>query len=242
MSLASVPARTPATHRSAGPVRTSSDADRAGALTDALASARARRQYQQQVGDDADDEQGAGGEQIVPLGRLGARTASSRRRRTWRSCDGPRSSTSIAGQHGADRPGARRRSTATARDAEPGVRRDGAVGGGGPTGAVTGSAERAVAHARACGSDHHRPLNRHVDRAGALLGRRGSTGRGHSASHRRHDRDRFLVGGRRRDLGLDHSGTLPCLRRGSSSRLVRSMRRPATIFWRVSAGSMTSST
>ncbi len=33
-----------------------------------------------------------------------------------------------------------------------------------------------------------------------------------------------------------HNGTLPCLRRGSSSRLVRSIRRPATIFWRVSGG------
>ena len=38
-----------------------------------------------------------------------------------------------------------------------------------------------------------------------------------------------------------HSGTLPCLRRGSSSRLVASIRSPATSFWRVSAGSMTSS-
>ena len=38
------------------------------------------------------------------------------------------------------------------------------------------------------------------------------------------------------------SGMLPCLRRGSSSRLVRSMARPATTFWRVSAGSITSST
>jgi hypothetical protein len=38
-----------------------------------------------------------------------------------------------------------------------------------------------------------------------------------------------------------HSGTLPCLRRGSSSRLVANIRRPATSFWRVSAGSITSS-
>ena len=38
-----------------------------------------------------------------------------------------------------------------------------------------------------------------------------------------------------------HSGTLPCLRLGSSSRLDASMRRPATNFWRVSAGSITSS-
>ena len=36
-------------------------------------------------------------------------------------------------------------------------------------------------------------------------------------------------------------GTLPCLRRGSSSRLDASMRNPATSFWRVSAGSITSS-
>ncbi len=39
----------------------------------------------------------------------------------------------------------------------------------------------------------------------------------------------------------DHSGTLPCLRRGNSSRLVASIRSPATSFWRVSAGSITSS-
>lgn len=38
-----------------------------------------------------------------------------------------------------------------------------------------------------------------------------------------------------------HNGTLPCLRRGSSSRLVANMRSPATSFWRVSAGSITSS-
>jgi len=42
-------------------------------------------------------------------------------------------------------------------------------------------------------------------------------------------------------LASDHSGTLPCLRRGSSSRLVASIRSPATSFWRVSAGSITSS-
>ena len=40
---------------------------------------------------------------------------------------------------------------------------------------------------------------------------------------------------------LHHSGTLPCLRCGSSSRLVASIRKPATSFWRVSAGSITSS-
>ena len=48
-----------------------------------------------------------------------------------------------------------------------------------------------------------------------------------------------------RDSGVyaaTYNGMLPCLRRGSSSRLLRSMVRPATIFWRVSAGSMTSST
>ena len=38
-----------------------------------------------------------------------------------------------------------------------------------------------------------------------------------------------------------HSGTLPCLRRGNSSRLVANIRNPATSFWRVSAGSITSS-
>ena len=42
-------------------------------------------------------------------------------------------------------------------------------------------------------------------------------------------------------IASDHSGTLPCLRRGSSSRLVASIRSPATSFWRVSAGSITSS-
>ncbi|CAB4592218.1 unannotated protein [freshwater metagenome] len=31
-------------------------------------------------------------------------------------------------------------------------------------------------------------------------------------------------------LGRAQSGTLPCLRRGSSSRLLRSIRKPATIF------------
>jgi hypothetical protein len=47
----------------------------------------------------------------------------------------------------------------------------------------------------------------------------------------------------RRSSGVDlaHSGTLPCLRRGSSSRLVANIRSPATSFWRVSAGSITSS-
>lgn len=42
-------------------------------------------------------------------------------------------------------------------------------------------------------------------------------------------------------VGSGHSGTLPCLRRGSSSRLVANIRSPATSFWRVSAGSITSS-
>jgi len=54
----------------------------------------------------------------------------------------------------------------------------------------------------------------------------------------------FFVGWHRRDVareGSHHSGMFPCLRRGSSSRLVRNIRRPATIFWRVSAGSITSS-
>ena len=41
--------------------------------------------------------------------------------------------------------------------------------------------------------------------------------------------------------GSVHSGTLPCLRRGNSSRLVANMRSPATSFRRVSAGSITSS-
>ena len=48
-------------------------------------------------------------------------------------------------------------------------------------------------------------------------------------------------GGRSCDVAPHHSGTLPCLRLGNSSRLVASMRRPATSFWRVSAGSITSS-
>ena len=48
-------------------------------------------------------------------------------------------------------------------------------------------------------------------------------------------------GGRSCDVAPHHSGTLPCLRLGNSSRLVASMRRPATNFWRVSAGSITSS-
>ena len=42
-------------------------------------------------------------------------------------------------------------------------------------------------------------------------------------------------------ISSGHSGTLPCLRLGSSSRLVASIRSPATSFWRVSAGSITSS-
>ena len=42
-------------------------------------------------------------------------------------------------------------------------------------------------------------------------------------------------------VGPCHSGTLPCLRRGNSSRLVANIRKPATSFWRVSAGSITSS-
>ncbi len=48
-------------------------------------------------------------------------------------------------------------------------------------------------------------------------------------------------GGHSCDIAPHHSGTLPCLRLGNSSRLVASMRRPATNFWRVSAGSITSS-
>ena len=43
------------------------------------------------------------------------------------------------------------------------------------------------------------------------------------------------------DEPATHNGTLPCLRWGSSSRLVRSIARPATSLRRVSAGSMTSS-
>ena len=42
--------------------------------------------------------------------------------------------------------------------------------------------------------------------------------------------------------GRCHSGMFPCLRPGSSSRLVRSMRRPAMSLTLVSAGSITSST
>jgi hypothetical protein len=37
-------------------------------------------------------------------------------------------------------------------------------------------------------------------------------------------------GGHSCDVAPDHSGTLPCLRLGNSSRLVASMRRPATSF------------
>ena len=48
-------------------------------------------------------------------------------------------------------------------------------------------------------------------------------------------------GWRRSSARPRHSGTLPCLRRGSSSRLVANIRSPATSFWRVSAGSITSS-
>ena len=44
-----------------------------------------------------------------------------------------------------------------------------------------------------------------------------------------------------RSLPVDQRGTLPCLRFGSSSRLVDSIRNPATSFRRVSAGSITSS-
>lgn len=43
-------------------------------------------------------------------------------------------------------------------------------------------------------------------------------------------------------LPADYSGTLPCLRLGNSSRLVRNMSRPAMTLRLVSAGSMTSST
>ncbi len=63
------------------------------------------------------------------------------------------------------------------------------------------------------------------------------------------DRCHLLLGRRRVDVadlrcrrGRCHSGMFPCLRRGSSSRLVRSMRRPAMSLTLVSAGSMTSST
>ncbi len=49
------------------------------------------------------------------------------------------------------------------------------------------------------------------------------------------------TGRRSSSVASGHSGTLPCLRRGSSSRLVANIRSPATSFWRVSAGSITSS-
>jgi len=63
-----------------------------------------------------------------------------------------------------------------------------------------------------------------------------------------HDGHGFLIGRCSRTRHADrcvarhgHSGTFPCLRRGSSSRFVDSIRSPATSFRRVSAGSMTSS-
>ena len=52
--------------------------------------------------------------------------------------------------------------------------------------------------------------------------------------HRRDHGCSLFIGRSWRDLMLvhcrRHSGMLPCLRRGSSSRLVRNIRNPATIF------------
>jgi hypothetical protein len=95
------------------------------------------------------------------------------------------------------------------------------------------------------GGDHQRPLNRHdVRREGvdSIV----TTGLGHNAS----TAAAMATASSSVGVGLisvvttssDQSGMLPCLRRGSSSRLLRNIRNPATTFWRVSAGSITSST
>ncbi len=59
---------------------------------------------------------------------------------------------------------------------------------------------------------------------------------------RARDRDEFVVAGLRPHAGhgdvLVHSGMLPCLRCGDSSRFVRSTRRPSTSLIRVSVGSI----
>ena len=68
---------------------------------------------------------------------------------------------------------------------------------------------------------------------------RSSVGRRPGAARRSETRERARVFESER---ATQSGMLPCLRRGSSSRFERSIARPATIFWRVSAGSITSST
>ena len=97
----------------------------------------------------------------------------------------------------------------------------------------------------AIGLVHQRPANR--QRGGGFDAPGATTARGHDDLDGRRDRRRLLVASasaaRRRDpLVRHHSGTLPCLRLGSSSRFERSSSRPATSLMRVSAGSMTSST
>ena len=107
------------------------------------------------------------------------------------------------------------------------------------------------------GLAHHRPLKRHAPRASRVAGTT-TTGRGQSASIAatmaaassavgpgRIDtrRDAPGAGDRRGPTRPSaHRGMFPCLRRGSSSRFVLSMARPAMSLLRVSAGSMTSST
>ncbi len=87
------------------------------------------------------------------------------------------------------------------------------------------------------GFDHQRPENRH---RGDGSGGASAAARGHDELDRGHDGGGLLLG--RRGADLHYKGTLPCLRFGSSSRLVRSISRPAMSLIRVSAGSITSST
>ena len=106
------------------------------------------------------------------------------------------------------------------------------------------------------GLAHHRPLNRQAPRASRVAGTT-TTGRGQSASMAATmAAASSAVGPGRIDTGAmrrapasgaahtdaAHRGMFPCLRRGSSSRFVFSMARPAMSLLRVSAGSMTSST
>ena len=88
------------------------------------------------------------------------------------------------------------------------------------------------------GFDHHRPAKRQRDVAGSSWT---ATARGHdtsTAAAMAAASSSVGVG----EISIAYSGTLPCLRFGSSSRFDRSSSRPAMSLMRVSAGSITSST
>ena len=91
----------------------------------------------------------------------------------------------------------------------------------------------------ATGRAHHRPLHRQPEARAIASPLTTVIGRGHVIS------TAATIAAASSSLGTgdsDQSGMFPCLRRGSSSRLVRSRSKPAISLARVSDGSITSST